>query len=138
MLKRELWKTKVSKVGDALFTDAQDGDIVVPYVSFSISINLADPFHSVVGATGAGKSSVSSHGWIFLLTRHLVIHVYSSSTPIWARKARNMHKWATILSRALRTSRFSPESYPQTRSPRNPSALSLLTHQGSMTPMFRL
>ena len=41
------------------------------YHSFLISINCADRFHSVMGPTGTGKSSVGSHGWIFPLARHL-------------------------------------------------------------------
>ena len=131
-----LWKTKVDKTGDAHFTDAKKGDIIVPYVSFpSVPINYADPFHSVMGPTGVGKSTVGSHAWIFPLTRHLVIHVYSSSTPIWARKRQ---KWVTILPRALRPSSLSSSTMPSETSPGIPSALSLLTHQGLMTPMKRI
>ena len=86
----------MAKQEDALFDDAQEGDIIVPYVSFpSIPINRADPFHSVMGATGAGKSTVGSHARIFPLPRHLVIHVYSSSTLTWAR-LRLRHPWVTI------------------------------------------
>jgi hypothetical protein len=54
--------------------------------SLLISTNRIDRFHSVMGPAGVGKSSVGSHGWMFLLTSHLVIHFYSSSTPSWARK----------------------------------------------------
>ncbi|KIJ92590.1 hypothetical protein K443DRAFT_13482 [Laccaria amethystina LaAM-08-1] len=41
MGKLDIWKTKVGKAGDAHFTDAKDGDIIVP----------------VMGPTGVGKSS---------------------------------------------------------------------------------
>ena len=131
-IKDHLWKTKVAKMGDAHFTDANEGDIIVPCVSFLSNFNQSrDRFHSVMGPTGVGKSSVGSHGWIFLLTRHLVIHLYSSLTPTWARKRQ---KWVMILNRALRPSSLSSLIFPKT-SLGFPGALSLLTHQGSMTPI---
>ena len=105
------------------------------YHSLLISINRADRFYSVIGITGAGKSSVGSHGWIFPLTRHLVMHLYSSSTPTWARKRQ---KWATILNRALQPSSLSSSTMSSETSPRIPDALSLLIHQGSMTLMKRI
>jgi hypothetical protein len=39
MGKLDIWKTKVGKAGDAHFTDAKDGDIIVPYVSFPSNFN---------------------------------------------------------------------------------------------------
>ena len=104
------------------------------YHSPIISINRVDRFHSVMGLTGAGKSSVGSHGWIFPLTRHLVIHVYSSSTLTWAKKR---HKWVTVLNRVLRPSgSLSLKIFPKT-SLGIPGALSSLTHQGLITSMER-
>ena len=99
-----------------------------------ISINCVDRFHSVMGPTGVGKSSVGSHGWIRPLTRHLVIHVYSSSTLTWVKKRQ---KWVTILNRVLRPSGLSSKIFPKT-SPGIPGALSLLTRQGLITPMERI
>ena len=39
MGKLDLWKTKVAKAGDAHFTDAKEGDIIVPYVLFPSNSN---------------------------------------------------------------------------------------------------
>ena len=104
------------------------------YHPLLISINHTDCFYSVVGPTGVGKSSVGSHGWTFLLTHPLVMHVYSSSTPTWVRKR---HKWVTILNCALWPSSLSSKISPW-MSTRSPSALSLLTHQALMTLMTQI
>jgi hypothetical protein len=58
------------------------------YHSLPVSINRADHFHSggpYLRLT-RWKDSVGSHGLILPLIPHLVIHVYSSTTPTWARK----------------------------------------------------
>ena len=82
--------------------------------SLLIPIDRTDRFYSVMDPTGAGKSSVGSHHWIFLLPCHWVIHVYSSSTPTWARKRQ---EWVTISDRALRNSSLSLSISHQTRKP---------------------
>ena len=86
---REMFLSPIKRVATSLFRT---------YHSLPISINRVDRFHSVIGLTGVGKSSVGSRGWIFPLSRHLVMHVYSSSTLTWAKKR---HKWVTILNRVL-------------------------------------